>query len=81
MRICCKLKLDKENQNMLVWLSKMVFGTTFWHSFLKVVNDSAKQNICQKDCQKYDLTADACFGLAQVWVAITSVPYLFESQF
>ncbi len=43
------------------------------------MNDTAKQNICQKDCHKYDLTADPCFGLAthndwSKWVAITSVP-------
>ncbi len=43
------------------------------------MNDTAKQNIYQKDSHEYDLTAGPCFGLAthddcSNWVAITSVP-------
>jgi hypothetical protein len=69
---------------MLVWLNKMVFGTTFWHSFLNEGGErlGKGKTSAKKDSHEYDLTADTCFGLAthnvsSKWVAITSVPTFF----
>jgi hypothetical protein len=38
----------KKSQNMLGWLSKMVFGPTFLHNLLRLVKGTAKSNPCQK---------------------------------
>jgi hypothetical protein len=54
----------KKSQNMLVWLCKMVLTQHFFHCFVRLVKGPALPNTCQKECNKYDLTAALCFSLA-----------------
>ncbi len=73
----CIVKLDETNPSMLVWVSKIGFGSAYLLSLRWLVKGATALCTWTKECTKYDVTAAQCFWLvhhndSSRWFAISS---------